>query len=63
MADPIKVVYDDGQELLAIRCPYCHDLRLLDYACTGCRAAKLKKALNIYKTKLNEAILEAALHE
>lgn len=57
MADPVKMIFDDGSEIVMLRCPNCQCPRSADYRCSGCDAKAWREAY----MKLREGVSQAAL--
>ena len=59
MADPVRMILDDGTELVMFRCPNCQCPRSVDYRCSGCEAKAWKAAYIKLRDGVSEAKLEA----
>ncbi len=54
MAEPVKMVMDDGSQLTMIRCPICKCPRVVDYICPGCEAKKYRETANEIRQKMDD---------
>lgn len=54
MSDPVKMIFDDGQEFVMVRCQRCKCPRMAGYKCSGCEALSYREAAHEIEQKMAE---------
>lgn len=61
MAEIVKAIFDDGQELQMCRCKHCSHHKFIDYKCIGCELKEANR--KIRDARASVQLAASALHQ